>query len=210
MTLQEILINSSAYLDQNIDVPTGDDLDTRVNYANMRVREWEKAYKFNELKTKYIFTASTLASVSMPSNFSEIAGNPQELLDGNNNWQEHTQVDPSYVYDQTNDYFCYLLGSKYQGYNMVFNKLSVGATMSVDYFRTAATLATLTDICEVTDCNYVVQGVIASVLQARGDDRFPIVEAKAQQLLSGMIGENQSSANSSTRAPKKSYHLGRR
>lgn len=210
MTLQEILINSSAYLDQNIDLPTGDDLDTRKNYANQRVREWEKAYKHKVLKTKYIFTASTLASITMPSNFSSMAGDPQELLDGNNNWQSHAEVDPSYIYDQTDNNFCYLMGSEYQGFNLIFNNLSVGATMSVDYYRTAATLATLTDICEVPDGNYVTQGVIASVLQARGDDRFPIVESKTQQLLLGMIGSEQSSANSSSRAPKKSYHLGRR
>jgi hypothetical protein len=96
------------------------------------------------------------------------------------------------------------------GNNLILNGLSSGATVSIDYFRHAASLATLTDTCEVPDCNYVVNGIIASVLQARGDDRFPVVEAKTQNLLVGMIGDNQSSASSSTRAPKRSYHLGRR
>lgn len=204
MTLQEILINSSAYLDQNIDLPTGDDLDTRINYANQRIKEWERAYRFNELKTNYTLGA-TLASIPLPTDFSAIAGDPKELLDSGNNWQVYPQVDPSYIYNQPDSHFSYILND-----TIVFNGLSSGATVSIDYYRTATALATLTDVCEVPDSNYITQGVIAMVLQARGDDRFPIVEAKAQQLLSGMIVENQSSASSSTKAPKKLYKLGRR
>lgn len=204
MTLQEILINTSAYLDQSTDLPTGDDYDTRVNYANQRIREWENAYRFNELKTNLTLSA-TLATISLPSDFTAIAGNPQVLLDSSGTYQEYTQVDPSYIYSQVNKHFSYILGD-----NIIFNGLSSGATVSIDYYRSAATLATLTDICEVPDGNYVVNGVIANVLQARGDDRFPIAEAKTKELLIGMIGDNQSSASSSTRSPKRSYHLGRR
>lgn len=210
MTLQEILIDSSAYLDLDPTLPTGTELDVRINYANQRVREWENAYKFSDLKTKYVFTASTLASISMPSNFNSLAGNPHELLDSAGNYQEHSQIDPSYIYDQKDKNFCYLLGSSYQGYNLIFNNLSVGATMTVDYYRSAATLATLSDVCEVPDCGFVTQGVIASVLQARGDDRFPIVEANAQKRLLGMIGDNQSSTSSVNKAKKLNYSLGRR
>ena len=204
MTLQEILINSSAYLDQSTSIPTGDDFNIRLNFANQRIREWENSYRFSELKTKYTIGA-TLASIPLPSNFSAIAGNPKELLDSNNNWQEYTQVDPSYIYDQQDPHFSYILND-----TIIFNNLSSGATISIDYFRSAATLATLTDVCEVPDGNYVVNGIIASVLQARNDDRFPVVESKTQNLLMGMIGSNQSSGSSSTRAPKKNYHLGRR
>ncbi len=204
MTLQEILINSSAYLDQSTSIPTSDDFNIRLNFANQRIREWENSYRFSELKTKYTIGA-TLASIPLPSNFSAIAGNPKELLDSNNNWQEYTQVDPSYIYDQQDPHFSYILND-----TIIFNNLSSGATISIDYFRSAATLATLTDVCEVPDGNYVVNGIIASVLQARNDDRFPVVEAKTQNLLMGMIGNNQSSGSSSTRAPKKNYHLGRR
>lgn len=204
MTLQEILIDTSAYLDQTTDLPTGDDLAIRVNYANQRVREWENSYRFEVLKKRYVLSA-TMATISLPSDFVAIAGNPQALLDSNGNFQEYTQVDPSYIYSQTNSHFSYKLEN-----NLIFNGLSSGATVSIDYFRSAATLATLTDVCEVPDHNYVTNGIIASVLQARGDDRFPIVEAKTQNLLIGMIGDNQSSASSSTRSPKRSYHLGRR
>lgn len=204
MTLQEILVNTSAYLDQSTDLPTGDDYDTRVNYANQRISEWENAYRFENLKSKYVLSA-TLASIPLPSNFSAIGGNPKVLLDSNNNWDEYTQVDPSYIYDQRDPKFSYILND-----TIIFNGLTSGATVSIDYFRTATALATLTDVCEVPDCNYVVNGIIASVLQARGDDRFPVVESKTQNLLMGMIGDNQSSASSSTRVPKKSYHLGTR
>ena len=83
MTLQEILIDSAAYLDQTTDLPTGDDLDVRVNFANQAVVTWQKAYRWNELKSKYVFASSTMATVSLPSDFDVFFGNPMELISGN-------------------------------------------------------------------------------------------------------------------------------
>lgn len=209
MTLQEILTDSSAYLDQSTNLPTGDELNTRVNYANQVVKNWASAYKFKERKAKYVFTASTLATISMPTDFEDMNGNPQELVSGGA-YQEHTEIDPKFSYNQVDSHFCYLLGDPKAGYSLVFNNLAVGATTSVDYFKKVSVMATLTDVCEVPDGTYVTDGLIAYVLESRGDDRFPTVSARVLSKLQAMIGDNQSGANSATRAPKVNYHLGRR
>jgi len=210
MTLQEILIDSAAYLDQTTDLPTGDDLDVRVNFANQAVTTWQKAYRWNELKSKYVFSSSTMATVSLPSDFDVFFGNPMELI-GGNDWREHTLVDSKQIYtNDPNNYICYQLGNDRQGFNLIFNNLTSGTTISLDYFRTASALVTLTDKLEMMDGSYVSDYVISKVLEARSDDRFPIVGARAQQKLSGMIGDNQSGATSVTRAPKMRYRLGRR
>lgn len=210
MTLEDILIETAAYLDQTTDLPTGDDYDTRVNFANQAIVTWQKAYRWNELKKKYVFSASTMATISLPSDFDVLSGNPQELLQ-NNNWREHTQVDPKMSYPPNPQaYICWQLGNERQGVNLIFNNLASGATISLDYFKTADSLATLTDKVEMADGSYVSDFVISRVLEARGDDRFPIVTSRAQQKLVGMIGDNQSGATSVTRAPKYRYRLGRR
>lgn len=51
-------------------------------------------------------------------------------------------------------------------------------------------MATLTDVCEVPDDQFVVNKVVSLVLQSRSDERFPQVEANAQRLLANMIGRN--------------------
>lgn len=210
MTLQEILIDTAAYLDQTTDLPTGDDYNTRVNFANQAIVTWQKAYRWNELKAKYVFTASTMATISLPSDLDVMAGNPQELMQ-NSVWREHIQVDPKMAYSPNPQaYICWQLGNDRSGFNLIFNNLASGATIALDYYKTAATLATLTDKVEMMDGSYVSDYVISKVLEARGDDRFPIVSSRAQQKLVGMIGDNQSGANSVTRAPKYRYRLGRR
>ena len=48
-------------------------------------------------------------------------------------------------------------------------------------------MATLSDICEVPDTQYVVLKTISLVLQSRLDERFPTVDAQANRLLVNMI-----------------------
>lgn len=52
-------------------------------------------------------------------------------------------------------------------------------------------MATLTDICEVPDPSFVTQRVIGYVLQARNDERFPIVMAEGNRVLRNMITSEQ-------------------
>ena len=209
MTLEEILIESSSYLDQANELPTGDDYDVRVSFANKAINEWQSAYRFSELRKKYVFSASTLATVPLPTDFSVMSQNPQELRD-NNNWITHELIDPKETYIDAPLFFCYQQGNPKEGYSLWFNNLAVGATVTIDYYKTATSLTTLTDVPEMSDPNYISESIIAGVLEARGDDRFPIVRARAQARLNGMVGDNQSGATPVTRVPKMYYKLGRR
>ena len=49
-------------------------------------------------------------------------------------------------------------------------------------------MATLSDMCELSDPMYVVSDVEAKILESRSDDRFPIKRAEANQRLLSMIG----------------------
>lgn len=209
MTLEEILIESSSYLDQTTEIPTGDDYDVRVNFANRAINDWQTAYRFDELKKKYVFVASTLATIPMPNDFSVIRQDPQECKE-NGSWINHHLIDSKFAYTDAPIYHCYLQGNAREGFSLYFNNLAVGATISIDYYRSATSLTTLTDVPEMSDPTFITDSIIASVLEARGDDRFPIVRARAQTKLNGMVGDNQSGATSATKVPRQYYKLGRR
>lgn len=184
-TLSQILVDSTAYLDLTAELPTGEDLDVRINYAQQAVREWGDAYRWKELSTPYTAYA-TLATISLPTNFKEFEGIPKDLS-GN----FYPEIRPSdRVEKDSSEKYCYVEGNESQGYTVTFNGLASLATLSLTYQRHPSNMATLTDICEVPDDLFVVQKVISLVLQSRSDERFPNVEADSQRRLSNMIGRN--------------------
>jgi len=55
------------------------------------------------------------------------------------------------------------------------NQLTANATLTIPYQEFPSGFATLTDTCELDDEYIVVEQVKSYVLQARSDDRFPIM-----------------------------------
>jgi hypothetical protein len=64
-------------------------------------------------------------------------------------------------------------------------------------------MATLTDICELPDAEYVKLKLISYVLQSRSDERFPIIDAEANNRLINMIGRSMIQPSGGL----KEYHL---
>lgn len=183
-TLSQILVNSNSYLDLEAVLPTGADLTVRVNYAQQAVREWADAYQWKELKTPATLFA-TNGTLSL-LNFKELEAIPVDLL-GN----EYPEIDAAdRVHKSRTDKYSYVTGNNSAGYILTLNGLASLATLSITYQREPSNMATLSDICEVPDDQFVVQKVISLVLQSRSDERFPQVEANAQRLLGNMIGRN--------------------
>lgn len=185
-TLSQILIDANAYLDLEAAEPTGDDLTVRITYAQQAVREWADSYQWKELSTP-ITSLATAGTLSLPTNFKELEGIPKDAT--GNFYPEIRPQDR--VYKGASDKYCYIEGNEAQGYTATFNSLTTLATLSLTYQRQPSNMATLSDICEVPDDQYVVQKVISYVLQSRSDERFPLVEADAQRRLANMIGRNQ-------------------
>lgn len=87
-TLQDILINSNSYLDLAAELPSGDDLDVRIDYAKQAVREWADSYRWKELSTPATIFA-TLGTVSL-ANFKELEAVPVDYF-GN----EYPEIRPA-------------------------------------------------------------------------------------------------------------------
>lgn len=189
-TLASILIECNAYLDLDASLPTGTELSTRANYANQAVWEATAVYQLRELQNILTITTTT-ASIPLPSNFREFMVAPQQL-NGSNTYEPYMQIDPLQIFDkEVSDKYCYVLGNPSSGYTAVFNNLTIGQPLTIVYQRYPSGLATLTDICELPDPQYVVEKVKSYVLQSRRDERFPQVDAKAEQKLKNMVGRAQ-------------------
>lgn len=187
-TLQQILIDANSYLDLDASLPIGDDLTVRTEYAKQAVREWADAYRWRELSTPYSVLA-TSATISLPTGFKELEAIPQ---DSSGEYYPEVRVADRLTQDD-GDKFSFITGNEVTGYVMTLENLpNEDTTISLTYQRQASVMATLTDICEVPDDQFVVKKIISYVLQSRSDERFPTVESEAQRLLSNMIGRSMS------------------
>ena len=182
-TLSQILVDSNSYLDLDAVLPTGDDLNVRVNYAQQAVREWADSYRWKALTTP-LTTLATAGTISLPSNFKELETIPVDV-----NGNRYTEILPKdRIYKDSSDKYSYIVGNEASGFILYANSLASLATLSIVYQRSPSNMATLSDVCEVPDDMYVVQKVISLVLQSRSDERFPLIEADAQRRLANMIG----------------------
>lgn len=211
-TLQQILIDSNAYLDLSAALPTGDELTTRTNYANQAVLEAAAFGQLSELHRIYNVDPSTLASISLPNGFMELT-NPPMQANSSGTYDPFVQIHPADRFNRTTDEkYCYVLGNPAEGYTAVFNGLTAHATLSIDYQRAPTGLVTLTDVCELPDPQYVVTRINSFVLESRNNDRFPIVKADSNTKLQNMFGREMKTpgggTNSTAKTGASNYRIG--
>ena len=187
MTLSDILIEANAYTDLDASLPTGTELVTRTNFANQAVRDAGANNVLPQFSTPYTVYA-TGATVSLPATFRELEGFPKYVQSGI--LTDIAIIRANEVASTTNTKYGYVLGNPSTGYNLILSGLS-GATISILHQRYPTGFATLTDVCELSDPEYVKQKIISYVLQSRNDDRFQVAESDAQSRLANMIGREQ-------------------
>ncbi len=186
-TLNDILLDSASYLDLDATIPTGTELTTRVHFSQQAVREWSNSYKWRQLKVEYTPSLASFASIGIP-NFQYLDGAPMEFL-SDGIYQAYPEIAPADKYEKdVNAKYSYIMGSDASGFSLHVNGIDVNATLSIPYVRGASVMVTLSDVCEVPDPQFVTDRIISYVLQARNDERFPVVLADGNRLLKNMIG----------------------
>lgn len=209
-TLSQILIDANSFIDLTAALPTGDDLTTRINYAQQAVEEWASAYKWRQLRQQTTYFASG-ASHTLETNFRDLLAPPHET-----NVLSYPEIGiPEIAGAKTNDRYCYVNTNYVVGSTLILNGLSsAGATISYEWQRFPSNMATLTDICELPDPSFVTTRVVGFVLKSRLDDRFPIIDAQGNLILQNMIGREQvlrpGGSLSVPRQGVAAYALGRR
>lgn len=210
-TLNDILLDSSSYLDLDAVAPSGTELTTRIRFGNMAVNEWSQATKWRQLKVEATPSLASFASIGI-ANFKELNGAPMEYL-SDGIYQEYPEIRPEDRFAQpVSEKYSYISGNAGDGISLHVNGINVNATLTISYIRGASTMATLTDVCEVPDPQFVTNRIISYVLQARNDERFPIVLAEGNKSLRNMIGNEMIALpGGSNSTPKKgvaAYSIG--
>lgn len=200
-TLSQILLDVNSVLDLEATLPTGTDLTARANYANQAIWDASATGQLSEFKLEYVTATSTLATFPLPTNFREVMQNPRILNNGS--WTEYEMVEAESKYDKdSSDYYGYVLGNPSSGYNLILNNPLPNATLSIIYQRFPSGLLTLTDVCELSDPQYVARKVESYVLYSRADQRFPIAESRAEQVLSNLMGREMKGSDGQGRKTK--------
>lgn len=206
--LEDILKTSNSYLDLEYTLPTGTELITRTDFANQAVRDACSAYRFREFTENYTVLA-TCATLSLPNNFRELEEAP--AIETGGLFTSYPEIRPEERFTKSpSANYCYKLGSP-NNYQLVFNNLPANATLSIQFQRYPSGMATLTDICELPDAEYVKLKLISYVLQSRSDERFPIIDAEANNRLNNMIGRSmiQPSGGLKRIPSNQTYQIGR-
>lgn len=190
-TLNQILLDSASTLDLSATVPTGDELDLRINYANQAIEDAASVAQLPELKMEYSLYVTSPVTVPLPSGFREFQEDPKQLTSGG--WIVFPEIEVEEKHGNS-DYWCYVMGNPSDGYYAIFNELVTGATLSIIYQRYPSGMATLTDVCELSDPTFVTRKIESYVLYSRGDDRFQTAESRANTALLNMVGRDSKSS----------------
>lgn len=198
ITLEDILKRVGGYVDQDATVPTGTDLTNRISYANRALDDWGDIYDWEALTLKHSFTISEVstASLSLPTNFKKPMSGLFVYPDGGSKPDEYELVRRNEAITKTaSDKFAYLTGDIAAGLTLIVPKgLSSGASVFINYKMQPSSYATLSDVAQIQDPEYIVKRIISLVLESRGDERFPIVKAEADRTLGNMV-EAQNAGN---------------
>jgi hypothetical protein len=193
-TVENILKSVGALTEQEAILPTGTDLDVRIQYINDALGEWADSYTWKDLNTTKTFSIvadqPAMTGMSLPTTFREpltpfyitntISGVPDkyELIDKADRFKMETTAK-----------YCYIDGLIMNKTLYVNTSLASGAVCQMDYMGYPTAITSTTDYLPITSSQYVIARVSAKVYQARGDARFPGLQAEAQRLLSNAIEE---------------------
>lgn len=204
ITLSQILIDINSNIDLEAALPLDTELDLRANYANQAVRYASDKAQLSEFDQVYEVNISTLTSLALPSNFREFKSNPR-LSDGTA-WIEYPEILPEEKYDYSpSERYCYVLGNPMSGYWVTLNSPITDATLSMVYQRYPSGMATLSDVCELSDPGFVTSKVESYVLYSRSDERFPTAEARAEAKLANMVAKDQKMPGGGVRVAKPTF-----
>lgn len=188
-TLEGLLQDIGAYVDQDTTLPTGTELTVRVNLIDQSLREWSDAYDWSQLRfAGTISAALSGTSAALPTNFRKLLSPLYDMSQAVSVDRQYQEVDPSeqYIRPRT-DKVVWTGGDEVRGHfinGFGFTSLFSGV---FDFQALPSSMATLADTCVCPNPNFISRRVIGLILEARSDARFPQLKADADSELRKMI-----------------------
>ncbi|PWT73671.1 MAG: hypothetical protein C5B59_12825 [Bacteroidetes bacterium] len=217
-TLNDILNDVAAIVDQDTTLATGTDLTVRVQLVNQVQYQWAKNYQPKELRV-YGFAPSiflSCTSLALPSNFKSLMGRPYDMSKTSGNDYEEIRPEESYIRltMDVNNRYCFTGGNEVTGKWINFNPaLASGASLLFDYQSLPSSLVTLQDIVTCPSRSYMYKGVIAKIYESRADPRFPQFNSEAEDSLANMMEEEAALSGAfsnqiRTQYDRQNFHIG--
>jgi hypothetical protein len=213
--LSSILTNVGAKVNQDTSALAGSELLVTVNYADQAQTDWADTYDWPLLrKTQSVTVLLSMTSIGLPNNFRKLLSPViDRSLTASNTYVE---VKPEERFDKlSTDRYCYIQGDDVTGRYMVINPgLPSGASIIFDYKSFPSSLATSSDAVTCPSPRFMTERIAFYILEARSDQRFPVVEARSNQILEGLVEEvNTPSGGENNRtqdwARKTNFRVGR-
>lgn len=199
ITIDDIQSRVAARVDLDSDTSniSTDDYALRLVFINERERMWAEIAKWPALYKEYntlTSTASGNLSISLPADFRELASFPHIATTGTSD-DSFVEITPQNQdqYTKSSDQYVSIQGNPHVGYTMVVNpgtasgQIASGASIYVPYFSVPTSLASPADVVTCPNPEYLVQGVISDVWEAREDRRFPRARGEADRILQNML-----------------------
>ena len=189
MTLNQVLQDIGAILNQDTTLPTGTDLTMQINLANQAILEWGEAYEWKQLRVVNFAPSisASMTSVGLPTNYEKLMSVPRDITNSN----AYEEIRPEMRFNRdASGYYCFTGGDDSAGHYINFNPaLASGASIVFDYQSTPSCLATLQDTLVCPSKNFVVQRVLAKIYESRSDPRFPQFMSEANNAMTQLIQE---------------------
>lgn len=199
-TLQQILQDIGALIDQDTTLPTGTELTVRVAYANKALEQWGKSYEWKSLRRPDFAPTVLLSATSfaLPVDFVKPMSALVDVSKTTDNVYEFIDADERFA-KLSSDRYAYVTGDPSTGYSLIVNPAVIsGASLVMDYRGAPSSMATLQDICVCPDPDYIVKRAEAMILEARSDPRYPTSKEEARQSLAAMIEDQDAGSQGET------------
>ena len=211
----------AAYLDQDETAVTAGDYDwtLRLKFINRRQEQWARTYDWEALRqeARFVVTGVSQASLALPVDFNRLGSEVVFWSTGVSDGEAYPVIkrDEKRLYSTTSKY-CYVAGNHNDGFYLTVNPgtIASGASITASYYSIATSLASPANVSRIPDPEYLVQGTIADILESMADERFPLVNAKAEQSLQQML-ENENTPQVSqlnttmTQERRQGFRIGR-
>lgn len=196
-TLQNILEDIGAYIDQDTTLPSGVEESVRINLVDQALQEWGAAYQWKQLRNVATvpFTYSG-TSVGLPGNFKKMMSPVYDIAQAIGSQREYDEIMPSTAYVRLDtDKYITIGGDPGTGHYMNINPaMNSGFSGSYHFQSFPSSMATLSDVCVCPDYMFIVKRVSGLIFESRSDSRFPQLKADADLLLQRMIEEEQATS----------------
>lgn len=197
-SVNDVQTNIAYEVDQSDSPPTegSSDWNTRLGAINRSMIDWANSNEWDSLKVVHngVVSVAGGASYVLPVDFAKIESYPRIVSDGVSSY-EFPVVNPSKntIYNDS-DKFVNILGNDRDSKILYIHAptLASGASVQFVYWKSPQSLASASQVVEISDPTFLVQRSLYYVYKGAEDGRFPEAKVESEKILARMI-ENENS-----------------